>query len=96
MPTAPAIGLAETFFPRTETVTLSKGDSLLLYTDGVTEVLNTSNEQFGPDRLAELFLQSTHMSAPSILQTLLQQSSAFGDNKSLADDVTMVALKISN
>jgi phosphoserine phosphatase RsbU/P len=95
-PTAPAIGLAESFFPRTETVTLSKGDSLLLYTDGVTEVLNTSNEQFGPDRLAELFLQSTHMTAPNILQTLLQQTSAFGDNKSLADDVTMVALKISN
>lgn len=96
VPTAPAIGLAESFFPRTETVTLSRGDSLLLYTDGVTEVLNTSNEQFGHDRLAELFLQSTHLTAPNILQTLLQQTSAFGDNKSLADDVTMVALKISS
>jgi len=94
--TAPAIGLAESFYPRTETVTLSKGDSLLLYTDGVTEVLNTRNEQFGQDRLAELFLQSIHLTAPNILQTVLQQTSAFGDNKSLADDLTMVALKISS
>jgi phosphoserine phosphatase RsbU/P len=95
MPTAPAIGLAEIFLPRTESVILSKGDSLLLYTDGVTEVFNTSNEQFGQDRLAELFLQSTHLTAPNLLQAVLQQSSAFGDNKSLADDLTMVALKIS-
>jgi sigma-B regulation protein RsbU (phosphoserine phosphatase) len=96
MPTAPALGLAEAFYPRTESVRLSKGDSLLLYTDGVTEVLNTSNEQFGQDRLAELILQSTHLAAPKILQSVLQQASAFGNNQSLADDLTMVALKISS
>jgi sigma-B regulation protein RsbU (phosphoserine phosphatase) len=96
MPTAPALGLAEAFYPRTESVMLSKGDSLLLYTDGVTEVLNTSNEQFGQDRLAELILQSTHLAAPKILQSVLQQASAFGNNQSLADDLTMVALKISS
>ena len=95
MPTAPAVGLAEAFYPRTESVMLSKGDSLLLYTDGITEVLNASNEQFGQDRLAELFLQSTHLTAPNILQSVLQRASAFGDNKSLADDLTMVALKIA-
>ena len=95
MPTAPAVGLAEAFYPRTESVMLSKGDSLLLYTDGITEVLNASNEQFGQDRLAELFLQSTHLAAPNILQSVLQRASAFGDNKSLADDLTMVALKIA-
>lgn len=95
MPTAPAVGLAEAFYPRTESVMLSKGDSLLLYTDGVTEVLNASNEQFGQDRLAELFLQSTHLTAPNILQSVLQRASAFGDNRSLADDLTMVALKIA-
>jgi len=94
IPTAPAVGLAEIFRPRTESITLSKGDSLLLYTDGVTEVLNTSNEQFGQDRLAELFLQNTHLTAPNILQTVLQQTSAFGDT--LADDLTMVALKIAS
>lgn len=95
-PTAPAIGLAEFFRPRIESVTLSKGDSLLLYTDGVTEVLNaTGDEQFGQDRLAELLLQNSKRAAPDILQAMYQRASAFGDNRSLADDVTMVALKIS-
>ena len=95
-PTAPAIGLAEYFRPRIESVKLSKGDSLLLYTDGVTEVVNTAgDEQFGHSRLADLFSQHANQTAPDILQAVCQHASAFGSNRSLADDVTMVALKVS-
>lgn len=94
-PTAPAIGLAEHFQARTETIGFSEGDSLLLYTDGVTEVLNISNEQFGQERLAELVHQHADRPAPDLLQAVRQAVSAFGGNRPLMDDVTMVALKIS-
>lgn len=94
-PTAPAIGLAEDFHPRMEMIGFSRGDSLLLYTDGVTEVLNTSNDQFGQERLAELVQQYADRSAPDLLQAVRQAVSAFGENRPLVDDVTMVALKIS-
>jgi phosphoserine phosphatase RsbU/P len=95
MPTAPAIGLVEDFHPRTETAVFSRGDSLLLYTDGVTEVLNVNNREFGMDSLAELFRQNADLRAPDMLQVVRQSVSAFGDNKPLADDVTMIALKIA-
>jgi len=95
-PTAPAIGLAEDFHPRTESLAFSKGDALLLYTDGVTEALNTGMEEFGQRRLSELLLQNADLSAADMLQTVRQGLSAFGGNKPLADDVTMVALKISD
>ena len=94
-PTAPAIGLAEEFHARTETIGFAEGDSLLLYTDGVTEVLNISNEQFGQERLAELVHQHADRPAPDLLQAVRQAVSAFGGNRPLMDDVTMVALKIS-
>jgi sigma-B regulation protein RsbU (phosphoserine phosphatase) len=94
-PTAPAIGLAEVFHARTEVIGFSAGDSLLLYTDGVTEVLNIGNEQFGQERLAELVHQNADRPAPDLLQAVRQAVSAFGGNKPLTDDVTMVALKIS-
>jgi phosphoserine phosphatase RsbU/P len=94
-PTAPAIGLAEDFHARMESIGFSQGDSLLLYTDGVTEVLNISNEQFGQDRLAELVQQHADRPAPDLLQAVRQAISAFGGNVPLVDDVTMVALKIS-
>lgn len=96
IPTAPAIGLVEEFHPRTESIVFSKGDSLLLYTDGVTEVLNTSNHEFGQDRLAEVLRQNSHQTAPNMLQVVRQGVNAFGENRRFVDDVTMVALKISD
>ena len=94
-PTAPAIGLAEEFHARMETIGFSQGDSLLLYTDGVTEVLNIGNEQFGQERLAELVHQHADRPAQDLLQAVRQAVSAFNGNRPLVDDVTMVALKIS-
>ncbi len=94
-PTAPAIGLAEEFHPRMESISFAEGDSLLLYTDGVTEVLNISNEAFGKERLAELVQQYADRPAPDLLQGVRQALSAFGGNQPLMDDVTMVALKVS-
>lgn len=94
-PTAPAIGLAENFHARMETLGFSQGDSLLLYTDGVTEVYNFQNEEFGQERLGELVHQHADRTAPDLLQAIRQAVSAFGGDRPLVDDVTMVALKIS-
>lgn len=94
-PTAPAIGLAEEFHPTMESISFAKGDSLLLYTDGVTEVLSLGNEEFGQERLADLVHQYADRTAPDLLQAVRLAVSAFGGNRPLVDDVTMVALKIS-
>jgi len=95
-PTAPAIGLAEEFLPRTELVTFESGDVLFLYTDGVTEAFNPALEQFGTQRLAELLGKNAGLSAPDIIQTVRQGLDAFGDGRSQEDDTTLVALKISD
>jgi serine phosphatase RsbU (regulator of sigma subunit) len=68
---------------------------LLLYTDGVTEVLDTGNHEFGQERLADVLRQNAGLTAPDMLQVLRQGMGAFGDNRPLVDDVTMIALKIS-
>ena len=94
--TAPAIGLAEDFRPRTESITLAKGDSVLLYTDGLTEALNLKMEQFGHVRLAELFVQNVNLTMPDILQVVRQTVNEFSDRVPLVDDATLIALKISD
>ena len=94
-PTAPAIGLVEEFHPRTDSVVLTKGDSLLLYTDGVTEVLDSGNTEFGQERLAEVFRQNSNLTAPDMLHVIRQGVNTFGDNRPLVDDVTLIALKVS-
>jgi len=93
--TAPAVGLAEEYFPRTETIKLSAGDVLLLYTDGITEALNIDMEQFGVERLAEFIQNAADLPASDMLQVVRQGISAYSGDVPLADDLTLVALKVS-
>jgi sigma-B regulation protein RsbU (phosphoserine phosphatase) len=95
MPTISAIGLVEEFHPQAETVTISPGDVLLFYTDGVTEAQNLLNEQFGPHRLSDLVQNNKGLSASDMIQVIRQGLSAFGENKRLEDDATLIALKYS-
>jgi len=94
--TAAAIGLMEEFHPQTETVVLSDGDALLLYTDGVTETHNSKAEQFGEERLAGLLLQNADLSAPNLIQVLRTALVEFSNGQPLADDTTVIALRVSN
>ena len=93
--TAPAVGLAEEYFPRTETIKLSAGDVLLLYTDGITEALNIDMEQFGVERLAGFIQNAADLTAADMLQVVRQGISVYSGGVPLADDLTLVALKVS-
>lgn len=93
--TAPAIGLAEHYSPRIEALNLSEGDILLLYTDGLTEALNNEMEEFGQERLAAFLQNAAHLSASDMLRVVRQGVSAYGGELPLADDLTLVAMKVS-
>ena len=45
------VGMMPAAVHREDAVTLGKGDTLLLYSDGITEALNRDDEEFGMDRL---------------------------------------------
>lgn len=94
--TAPAIGLAENYLPRTESVALSNGDFLLLYTDGLTEALNNRMEQFGQERLAEFVQNAADLSVSDMLTVVREGIRAYRGDVPLADDLTLVALKVSD
>jgi sigma-B regulation protein RsbU (phosphoserine phosphatase) len=65
---------------------LAPGDSLLLYTDGVTEALSAAGEMWGEERLRETF------SADRNVETLATAASAWSRGQ-LADDVTVVSVR---
>ena len=48
-----------------DTVLLSSGDRVIVYTDGITERSNPAGEEFGPDRLASLVASSRPSSPPA-------------------------------
>lgn len=92
-PTGPAIGLVDEFPFTFEKSVLSPGDTLLLYTDGVTEAMDLQKEQFGEERLAALVQQKSGLSAKEMVRALRQALYEFTAGKPLADDTTIVACR---
>jgi sigma-B regulation protein RsbU (phosphoserine phosphatase) len=53
---------------------LAAGDAVLLYTDGVTEALNSEGRNFGEERLLEAARQNCQLSLPELLVAVADQT----------------------
>ncbi len=93
-PTGPAIGLMEGFHTHAAEVKLEQGDTLLLYTDGVTEAMNGDGTQLGLDGLAEVIRQNANLTAEQLIQKVLRALKDFTNGGQLEDDVTLVICKV--
>lgn len=94
-PTAAAIGLIEEFAAKDRTVNMTPGDVLLLYTDGVTEAINTRDEEFGAQRLADVVLQSVDVPARDLVRAVRSAVEAFAEGRALDDDTTILACRMT-
>jgi sigma-B regulation protein RsbU (phosphoserine phosphatase) len=83
----------ETTFDR-DPLALQSGDVLLLYTDGVVDALNFSDEPFGLARLTSSFTRHADQPAEMLVKSLLWDLRRFRGLADRVDDVTIVALKI--
>ncbi len=72
---------------------LSPGDTLVFYTDGFTEAMNSEQEEFGSERFLEVLHRSNHGSAAQLLQNAFDEVRKFAGDHPQHDDMTMVVLK---
>ncbi len=86
------LGLFEKWECAVAEVQFADGDTLVLYTDGVTEAENAEGEQFGESRLAETILAQRHLPVPSLLETIVAAVQEFSDGEQ-ADDITLVVAR---
>jgi phosphoserine phosphatase RsbU/P len=75
------------------TVTLSPGDVLVMYTDGVSEAMNQSGDQFSEERLKSILQDSKHLSAGEIITNVQHALDSYTQNTPQSDDITMLVLK---
>lgn len=75
-----------------ESITLSTNDSVMLYTDGVTEAANLEDEQFGEHRLEEMLNSSLLRTAKQMDEATLTQVDAFAGGAQQSDDITLLSL----
>ena len=71
-------------------ITLSEGDRLFLYTDGVPEATNTENKLYGEERLCNFMNQNAGVKATSLLPALKKNIDEFVGEAPQFDDITML------
>jgi len=74
-------------------LSLKRNDCLLLYTDGVTEALDTNGDEFGPDRMIECVRTSAPEGAPAIIARIIDELRAFVGAQPQNDDITLIAIR---
>ncbi len=79
-------------------VELNSGDTLVLYTDGITEAMNSKNEEFGFPRLREIVRQGslldTERKVSALVESVDREITKFAGGAPQRDDITMVALEV--
>ena len=76
-----------------KTLQLEHGDLLVMYTDGVTEAVNSSYEEFGTERLKNIISGIADKSCQEIVGTIKAGINNFVDGAAQSDDITMLVVK---
>jgi serine phosphatase RsbU (regulator of sigma subunit)/anti-sigma regulatory factor (Ser/Thr protein kinase) len=76
-----------------ETASLAPGDILVLYTDGITEVLNDDEDEFGEERLEHIIMEYADRTAQQIATQVIREITVFAGDQNLFDDATLVVVK---
>lgn len=78
------------------TLNYKEGDTMLLYTDGITEARNEKGELFGDDRLRDSFSSHSKKAPTQIKEGIKRDLSQFMGELEIDDDYTMVVVKFNS
>lgn len=86
------LGGLDTMRFQQQEVTLESGDTLLLYTDGITEATNAKSELFGEDRLEIVSNRNCDASPQELIEAIKEDVDRFVGDAPQFDDLTMLAV----
>jgi len=87
------LGAFDTARYEEEAIALGTGDTLVLFSDGVTDAENPVGDQYGEERLLEALAGSDRRSPDEILDRVLASVRAFAAEQPPADDVTVLVIR---
>ena len=88
------LGIMAGFAYQEQEAKLKIGETLFLYTDGLTEAENGAHEQFGEERMMEQLKRSAERSPREIIEAMQQAVTLFVDGAEQSDDLTMFAIRL--
>ncbi len=87
------IGIMEDVEYRQAKVKFSKGDIVVLYTDGITEMRNEEKDEYGLNRLQSLLMDNIELSANDLVEKIVGDVDDFRGTVPPHDDMTILVLK---
>ena len=87
------LGAFEDFAFDEETIALKPGDLLVISSDGISEAMNSSLEQFGEHRLQELIVKHRTASPNEIIERIIKAVKDHAGDYPQSDDMTLVAVR---
>ena len=84
------LGGMEGLHYKEHSITLEKGDRIFVYTDGVTEATDSSEELFGEERLLEAMKGTENLDSPETLKSVRASIDKFVGEAEQFDDITML------
>ena len=87
------LGLSSAFNIKESSITLSTGDTVVIYTDGVVKAVNEKGEEFNRKRLMQILENNHNCSAQDIIKKIKEELLLFTGNTLMSEDITLVALK---
>jgi sigma-B regulation protein RsbU (phosphoserine phosphatase) len=88
-----ALGVFENPRYETRTLHLDPADVLVLYTDGITEIMNAKEEEYGEEALQAWVAQHAAQDANGLCALIVRDIHAFAEEASASDDETLLILK---
>jgi sigma-B regulation protein RsbU (phosphoserine phosphatase) len=74
-------------------LTLAQGDTLFLYTDGLTESRNSAGQEYGLQRIRAFAARHTGMEPDRLISKCLEDLLSFGEGLKQMDDLTLLAVR---
>jgi sigma-B regulation protein RsbU (phosphoserine phosphatase) len=88
----PALGMVPNTFYENHERELESDEMLFLYTDGLEELPDTDNVQFGVEELQRAILNNMHLPPHSFVEALMYAADAYSDGLASPDDITLLAV----
>ena len=88
------IGLIETFPYQQGSVTILPGDTLVAFTDGISEAMNKADDEWGEEALTQSVERCNGLPAKEVLDHIFQDCDSFVAGAKQHDDMTLVVLRV--
>ena len=87
-----ALGMFDTIGFHTNSIKLNPGEKIIMFTDGITEAMNSGMELYGEERLAKLVAENPTLNVNLLSQKIISSVQEFTGDQAQTDDITCIIL----